>query len=99
MSGTDKSIESVIPARLAFLAIYNPSLGKTDETVGEQIVYCYSRRSRSRRRRPKSNVEADATSKKDDENETVRQIGLAQGMVEFAKYDATTRLHGTSSLV
>ncbi|OAA68153.1 hypothetical protein SPI_00348 [Niveomyces insectorum RCEF 264] len=30
---------AVVPAQLGFLAIYNPSLGTTDETVEDQIVY------------------------------------------------------------
>lgn len=83
MSSPLKSITNVIPARLAFLAIYNPSLGKTDETVGDQIVYHYSRR-RARQKQRKSS-EAEAAQKKNEDNETIRQIGLAQGMVEFAK--------------
>ncbi len=85
MSGTTKSIDSVIPARLAFLAIYNPLLGRTDDTVGDQLVYHYSRRHRAKQRLRKS-TEAEAVAiSKDDQNETIRQIGLAQGMVEFAK--------------
>lgn len=74
----------VIPAKLSFLAIYNPSLGRAEESLHEQIVYYYSdpekRRSGQVRNRS-SQSEQDAEAR----NERLRQIGLAQGMVEFAK--------------
>src|SRR4051812_33161965 len=35
---------SVVPAQLAFLAIYNPTLGPTDETFADQLVFWYSRK-------------------------------------------------------
>lgn len=73
----------VIPAQLDFLAIYNPTFSTSDETLNDQIVYYYSRRSRKRDRdaKPKSAVDtAD-----DEANERLRQIGLAQAMVSFAK--------------
>lgn len=34
----------VVPAHLSYLAIYNPSLGPNDESLGDQIVFYYSRR-------------------------------------------------------
>jgi hypothetical protein len=73
----------VVPAQLGFLAIYNPSLGTTDETLNDQIVYYYSSAEthRSKRRRAKDAV--DVT--KEEENERLRHVGLAQGMVEFGK--------------
>ncbi len=114
-------MESVIPARLAFLALYNPSLrpsssgggdsdhDENDDALKEQIVYSYSRRSRSRARRQRqqrrpndaekgaqpaargrSGANADNGNDDDGDNEdrheATRRIGLAQGMVEFAKY-------------
>ncbi|TPX19964.1 hypothetical protein DIZ76_017759 [Coccidioides immitis] len=76
----------VVPAHPAFLAIYNPSLGTTDEALHNQIVYYYSKSSRSRAsRRQASNDDAGDERKQEDENERLRQIGLAQGMVSFAK--------------
>ncbi|KAK0614057.1 hypothetical protein B0T14DRAFT_499414 [Immersiella caudata] len=78
----------VVPAQLGFLAIYNPSLGTTDDTIDNQIVYYASvntqtsskrRRHRSKRARP-----TDALSK-EERHERLRQIGLAQGMVEFGR--------------
>ncbi|EEP77068.1 predicted protein [Uncinocarpus reesii 1704] len=72
----------VTPAHPAFLAIYNPSLGATDETLHDQIVYCYSKSSRSRvsRRARAASDNGDDEKIQEDENERLRQIGLAQGM-------------------
>ncbi|CCC12434.1 unnamed protein product [Sordaria macrospora k-hell] len=104
-SGGPKT-NSIVPAQLGFLAIYNPSLGTTDETLEDQIVYYASvttlkdqqrrrhrsdRSSRSRRHHaPTSSVSGttapgtEAVSQ-EEKNERLRQIGLAQGMVEFGK--------------
>ncbi|KAF3275068.1 hypothetical protein TWF970_007509 [Orbilia oligospora] len=57
---------SVEPASLSYLAIFNPSLGLTDETLPDQIVFWTSRSPAS-------------------QNECLRQIGLAQGIIEFAR--------------
>ncbi|TVY43565.1 Vacuolar fusion protein-like protein [Lachnellula occidentalis] len=70
----------IIPAQLNFLAIYNPSLGTTDDTVADQIVYYYSAKSAERSRRRHS-----SRSLIEESNAQLRQIGLAQGMVEFGK--------------
>jgi hypothetical protein len=73
----------VIPAQLSFLAIYNPSLGTTDETFEDQIVFWWSKTSKGKRKHSQ-----DAKVQKqlqEEENEKLRQIGLAQGMVDFAK--------------
>jgi hypothetical protein len=77
---------AVIPAQLGFLAIYNPSLGTTDETMEEQIVYyssVVSPSSSSSRKQRRSSVTEPGTN--EDKNERLRQIGLAQGMVEFGR--------------
>ena len=74
----------VVPAQLGFLAIYNPSLGTTDESLQNQIVYysSYKERHRSKQRNPE-HVDEDGL--REENNEQLRQIGLAQGMVEFGK--------------
>jgi hypothetical protein len=74
----------VVPAQLGFLAIYNPSLGTTDETLENQIVYYSSSdsRYRSRQRAPQK---PDDDALREEKNEQLRQIGLAQGMVEFGR--------------
>ncbi|RPA91252.1 hypothetical protein L873DRAFT_1819732 [Choiromyces venosus 120613-1] len=61
-------VPTISPAILSSLAIYNPSLGPTDETVHDQIVFYTSRR--------RNTITA---------NDRLRQIGLAQGVVEFAR--------------
>ncbi|CAK7216002.1 hypothetical protein SCUCBS95973_002657 [Sporothrix curviconia] len=38
-AGQAAAAAGVVPAQLGFLAIYNPSLGTTDETIEDQIVY------------------------------------------------------------
>ena len=74
----------IIPACLSFLAIYNPSLSTSEETLHDQIVYYYSKGDRVRTGR-RSSSNNDAEQQKQEKNERLRQIGLAQGMVEFAK--------------
>ncbi|KFX94224.1 hypothetical protein V490_04459 [Pseudogymnoascus sp. VKM F-3557] len=70
-----------VPAQLRFLAIYNPSLGQTDETRLDQIVYYYDGTGKPTRKAGKDSSGAS----KAEENERLRHIGLAQGMVEFGK--------------
>ncbi len=74
----------VVPANLSFLAIYNPSLSTSDDTFHQQIVYYYSK-IRNIRRSGKANDNGDEEDTREQKNEKERQIGLAQGMVEFAK--------------
>lgn len=75
----------LIPARLSFLAIYNPSLSRSEETLHEQIVYYYSASHRHHGSQAQRRAE-EAEHNAEEKNERLRQVGLAQGMVEFAKY-------------
>lgn len=76
----------ITPATLAFLAIYNPSLSQHDDTIEDQIVYYYSNtEAQKTSHRPSRDQDSDDREYK---NEKLRQIGLAQGMVEFAKCDS-----------
>ena len=75
----------VVPAQLAFLAIYNPSLGTTDETFRDQVAFYWSRAARARRKESAQHGEDAELELKEEENEKLRQIGLAQGMVGFAR--------------
>lgn len=75
----------VIPACLSFLAIYSPSLGHSDETFRDQIVYYHSREGGTEKHRSK-NDEEEEKRYREEINEKLRQIGLAQGMVQFAGY-------------
>lgn len=85
MSTTSGQVPHVIPAQLSFLAIYNPSLGATDESFREQIVFYSSATTRARRNR-KTHSDSNDNTEREEENEQMRQIGLAQGMVDFAKW-------------
>ena len=81
MSQSPRGEERVIPAQVDFLAIYNPTLGTSDETLRDQLVYYYARRGRRRQDKQKD-ASSDA---EEEENRRLRQVGLAQGMVNFAK--------------
>lgn len=85
MSGSLRHAGAVIPAKLSYLAIYNPSLGTTDETLRDQIVFHSSKATRARRRHKTRDGGANEEDMHEEENERLRQIGLAQGMVEFAR--------------
>jgi len=83
MSST--SIPRIVPAQLSFLAIYNPSLGRSDDTFHNQIVFYYAKaaKARSKIRGRNAKIEHEL---REQENEKLRQVGLAQGMVGFARY-------------
>jgi hypothetical protein len=85
MSAPAASPQKIVPARVGFLAIYNPSLGTTDATLDDQIVYYSSPETRKRRRRRRTGAELPPQGTQDEKNERLRKIGLAQGMVEFGK--------------
>ncbi|KAM3072317.1 hypothetical protein ACMFMG_009127 [Clarireedia jacksonii] len=78
--------QKVVPARLGFLAIYNPSLGITDEELENQIVYYYpSPKKNGQKRKTSLETEEERAIAKQQKNEQLRQIGLAQGMVAFGR--------------
>lgn len=78
--------DAVVPAQLSFLAIYNPTLGPTGETIEDQIVFYTSRSELQRRTEEASVDERNGKPLDNDRNERQRQIGLAQGMVSFARW-------------
>jgi len=82
-----EQVRKVTPAQLGFLAIYNPSLGTSDETLENQIVYYSSPESRGDRIRQKDISDANAIQDaiRKQKNEQLREVGLAQGMVEFGR--------------
>ncbi|KAH7355606.1 hypothetical protein BKA66DRAFT_430014 [Pyrenochaeta sp. MPI-SDFR-AT-0127] len=82
MSST--AIAKVVPAQLSFLAIYNPSLGTTDESFHQQIVFYYSKAAKTRSKLSHGDKQKEEQLR-EEENEKLRQVGLAQGMVGFAK--------------
>lgn len=82
----DGDFSSVLPAQLAFLAIYNPLVASNHDSISDQIVF-YTSRSTRLRRFGAASGEGDVEETKNEENRRMRQIGLAQAMVTFAKYD------------
>ncbi|QPC77657.1 hypothetical protein HYE68_008409 [Fusarium pseudograminearum] len=77
---------TVVPAQLGFLAIFNPTLGNTDETIEDQIVYYASvttQASQNKRRRTRGQLTQNISP--EERNERLRQIGLAQGMASFSR--------------
>lgn len=76
-------MEIVKPAQLGFFAIYSPALGSTDKTLPDQLVYYNAGKgSASKDAGDKVTVEAEA---REQHNEQLRQIGLAQGIVALGK--------------
>lgn len=73
----------VASAHPSFLAIYNPALGPSEETQHQQIVF-YSTAAEPHQydTNPVSGSNQD---KSQEQQEQLRQIGLAQGMIDFAK--------------
>jgi hypothetical protein len=78
-------IPRVVPAQLSFLAIYNPSLGQSDETIQDQIVFYYSKAARAGAKTYRDKIRP-SQDLREQQNEQLRQVGLAQGMVGFARY-------------
>lgn len=76
----------VVPATLSFLAIYNPTLSSSDETFEEQILYYYSKPNDGQAKDRGGAATDRHKDTKEEKDEKLRQIGLAQGMVSFAKY-------------
>ena len=89
---SSSQLRTVVPAQLAFLTIYNPAFGDSDDTAYEQIFFYYSAQPgdyESTRSASQNLVEtrdnAAASSQEEQKNERLRQVGLTRGMVEFAK--------------
>lgn len=91
---------NVVPARLSYLTLYSPLLSKSDETRKDEIVFYYDRERDEQQRKKGSardNVTYNTKNEEQYQNEELRQVGLAQGMVEFAKY-ARGRFHSACRL-
>ncbi|KAF4334769.1 hypothetical protein FBEOM_11390 [Fusarium beomiforme] len=83
---TNPAPGTVVPAQLGFLTIFNPTLGNTDETIEDQIVYYASvttQASHNKRRRTRGQPTRNIS--REERNERLRQIGLAQGMASFSR--------------
>lgn len=73
-----------VPARLGFLAIFNPSLSTKEDDVDDQILYYASLSTKSTKRR-RTRQRAAESVPPEERNERLRQIGLAQGMISFSR--------------
>lgn len=76
-------MEILKPAQLDFFAIYSPALGPTDETLPDQLVYYYAHQSQKPQNTDPKSEGNELT--REEQNEQLRNIGLAQGMVSFAQ--------------
>jgi hypothetical protein len=84
------SREAATTSTHAFLSsfyIYNPSLGKTDITVADQLIFHYSPPSTTHKTASPKPAPADSSTAAagQDLDKQLRAIGLAQGIVEFAR--------------
>ena len=84
MPQSARRVHTVLPAQVSFVTIYNPSLGNFDEILHHQIVYYYSSKENDAKRRRHADGGSSEVSH-EEQNERLRQIGLAQGMVKFAE--------------
>ncbi len=80
----------VVPAQLSFLTIYNPTFGQTDETAYDQIFHYFSKEDPVEQKHDDTKKRQGKAASEDEradhrQNARLRQVGLARGMVEFAK--------------
>ncbi|TQS38615.1 hypothetical protein Golomagni_00876 [Golovinomyces magnicellulatus] len=79
-------VNEIVPAHLGFIAIYNPSLASKDESIENQIIYYFSPNSKEKGKRKAGKKDSrDRISLRNETDEQLRQVGLAQGIVEFGK--------------
>jgi First Longin domain of INTU, CCZ1 and HPS4 len=79
-SSTPSTKTTTTPSSSPFLSsfyIYNPSLGQSDASVHEQLVFHYSPETIN------SNTPSPTASSRQLDNQ-LRAIGLAQGIIQFA---------------
>lgn len=81
------SFTSIVPASIAYLAIYNPTLGTSDGHIADQLAYYYSEKHEVRNRTNQASTRKGDQDSAIDVNERFRQIGLAQGILQFSTYD------------
>lgn len=75
----------IVPAQLGFLALFNPSLSDSDDTIDDQIVYYASVTAQNSHRRRRARGKPMDGVSQEERNERLRQIGLAQGMINFSR--------------
>ena len=98
MSPSVQNVHDVVPARLSFLTIYNPFLSHNDDDVEEQILYYYSWKEKEKSAVKAPSGVGNNEAHNEARSERLRQVGLAQGMVNFAKFVIVTYLDHTKAL-
>ena len=84
MSRHDDRSGQVIPAHLDLLSIYSPALGLIENNEKDQILFYYSAAQDIESKSHRQDDEP-ARDREQEDNEQLRQVGLAQGIVTFAK--------------
>jgi hypothetical protein len=80
--GTINNATTLASPFLSSLYIYNPSLGQTDSSVHEQLIFHYSPKPANNASSKPAATDSTASQELDKQ---LRAIGLAQGIVEFAR--------------
>jgi len=75
---------TVKPACLDFLTIFNPAFGIDEASQRDQILFYYSAAGESVEEERITVLDQDDLQEK--QNERLRQVGLAQGLIAFARY-------------
>jgi len=75
-------MSTVKPASLNFLTIFSPALGVDEASQRNQILFYHSAADSAERERSAASQQEDLHEK---QNERLRQVGLAQGLIAFAR--------------
>lgn len=86
MSGQPGQNARIKPASLDFLTIFNPALGVDEASQRDQIVFYYSEAGDDVQAEKDKGTAASQREAHEKQNERLRQVGLAQGLIEFARY-------------
>lgn len=78
-------------AHLDFLTIFRPDLGVDEARQQDQILFYYS--SAGVKAQKYNGADSKQRDTHETENERLRQVGLAQGLVAFARYFSKS-MHG-----
>lgn len=79
--------DTILPAAVDYLAICNPKLSTSDHDLDKQILYFYQGgQAAASKSKPSTAPENVADAKEKELNEQLRRTGLAQGMIQFARF-------------
>ena len=77
----------IIPAHIAFLAIYNPTIGGKGDSPRDEIVYFFDGSQAFGFEDGQASPDGGTNREKVDENMQLRSVGLAKGMLQFSQCD------------